>query len=59
MTPVDGVKEIFEKEGDKARADNPLIFPDEEFTKDCTTQVNPPVESTEDITGAFEDIVSG
>ena len=24
-----------------------------------TTQVNPPVESAEDITGAFEDIVSG
>ena len=59
VTPVDGVKEIFEKEGDKGLANDPLIFPDEEFTKDCTNQVNPPVESAEDITGAFEDIVSG
>ena len=49
VTPVDGVQEIFEKEGNP-NAENPLIFPDEEFTKDCTTQVNPPVESTEDIT---------
>jgi spermidine/putrescine transport system substrate-binding protein len=58
VTPVDGVQEIFEKEGSK-QAENPLIFPDEEFTADCTAQVNPPVESTEDITGAFEDVVSG
>jgi spermidine/putrescine transport system substrate-binding protein len=59
VTPVDGVKEVFEKEGDQDLAKNPLIFPDDEFTKDCTAQVNPPVESTEDITSEFEDIVSG
>ncbi len=58
MTPVDGVQEIFEKEGNKQSA-NPLIFPDDEFTSKCTTQLNPPVESTEEITSEFEDIVSG
>jgi spermidine/putrescine transport system substrate-binding protein len=59
VTPVDGVKEVFLEEGDKALAKNPLIFPSDEFTKDCTAQVNPPVESAEEITGAFEDVVSG
>jgi spermidine/putrescine transport system substrate-binding protein len=58
VTPVDGVQEIFEKEGNKLASD-PLIFPDDEFTAKCSTQVNPPVESTEDITGEFEDVVSG
>jgi spermidine/putrescine transport system substrate-binding protein len=59
VTPVDGVKEIFEKEGDKDLAKDPLIFPSEEFTKNCSAQVNPPVESTEEITRAFEDVISG
>jgi spermidine/putrescine transport system substrate-binding protein len=59
VTPVDGVKEIFEQEGDKALAKDPLIFPSDEFTKNCSAQVNPPVESTEEITRAFEDVISG
>jgi spermidine/putrescine transport system substrate-binding protein len=58
VTPVDGVQEIFEKEGN-ALADDPLVFPDDKFTAECTTQLNPPVESTEEITSEFEDIVSG
>jgi spermidine/putrescine transport system substrate-binding protein len=60
VTPVDGVKEIFEKsEADKPLAKDPLIFPSDEFTADCTAQVNPPVESAEQITEEFEDVVSG
>lgn len=58
VTPVAGVQELFQKEGNK-QAENPLIFPDDEFTSKCTTQLNPPVESTEEITSEFEDIVSG
>ena len=58
VTPVDGVQEIFEEEGNKS-AENPLIFPPDDFTAKCTAQVNPPVESAEDITSEFEDIVSG
>jgi spermidine/putrescine transport system substrate-binding protein len=60
VTPVDGVKEIFEKsKTDKPLAKDPLIFPSDEFTADCTAQVNPPVESAEQITEEFEDVVSG
>jgi len=58
VTPVDGVQEIFEEEGNN-QAENPLIFPDDKFTEKCTAQVNPPVESTEDITSEYEDIISG
>ena len=60
VTPVDGVQEILAERGSKV-ADDPLIFPDEEFTADCTTQVNPPgeAEDIDEVTKAFQDIVSG
>jgi spermidine/putrescine transport system substrate-binding protein len=58
VTPVEGVQQIFEKEGNK-QATNPLIFPDDKFTAKCDPNINPPVADAEEITSAFEDIVSG
>jgi spermidine/putrescine transport system substrate-binding protein len=58
VTPVTGVQEIFEKEGNN-QATNPLIFPDDKFLAKCDPNVNPPVESAEEITSEFEDVVSG
>lgn len=60
VSPVKGVKEILEKQ-DPAIANNELIFPSEEFTKNCFAQVSPPgdeaeVQSTEQ---AFEDAKIG
>jgi spermidine/putrescine transport system substrate-binding protein len=56
ITPVDGVKEIFEKR-DPDLAKNQLIFPDEQFTADCTIQVSP--EDDETVTEAFESVLAG
>lgn len=60
VSPVKGVKEILEKQ-DPAIANNELIFPSEEFTKNCFAQVSPPgdetqVQATEQ---AFEDAKIG
>jgi len=56
VTPVAGVDEVLPK-----LADNPLIFPDEQFTEDCTTQPDPPgsEEEQQEITEAFQDVVTG
>ena len=40
VTPVDGVKEVLAKKDPKL-ANNQLIFPDEQFTADCTPQAMP------------------
>ena len=56
VTPVTGVKEIL-RERDPDLADNPLIFPDDSFTENCSTQVSPEDEQT--VTEAFEAVVSG
>jgi len=56
ITPVAGVKEIFE-ERDPDLAKNQLIFPDEQFTADCTIQVSP--EDEEAVTEAFESVLAG
>jgi spermidine/putrescine transport system substrate-binding protein len=60
VSPVDGVQEILEDQDPKI-AGNELIFPSEEFTADCTTQINPPgdEEDVQEVTEAFEDVVSG
>ncbi len=60
VTPVAGVKEELAKEDPKL-AENQLIFPDEEFIGECTTQVDPPgtAEDVREVTEAYEDIVSG
>jgi spermidine/putrescine transport system substrate-binding protein len=40
-TPVAGVKQILEKTSPE-QADNPLIFPTAEYTKNCSSVVSPP-----------------
>ncbi|MDP9135361.1 MAG: spermidine/putrescine ABC transporter substrate-binding protein [Actinomycetota bacterium] len=61
VTPVTGVKEVFQQEGKSELADNPLIFPSEQFTADCTTQPNPPgsAEDRQEVTEAFQDVITG
>ena len=60
VTPVTGVKEILAKR-DPALGKNQLIFPSPEFTKDCTTQPEPPgsSEDKQKVTKAFQDLVTG
>ena len=58
VEPVVGVKEIFEKKDPKL-AENQLIFPDEEFTANCSTQTDPPKEDEKEIEQAFQDVVTG
>ena len=60
VTPVTGVKEILARR-DPALGNNQLIFPSDEFTKDCTTQPDPPgsSEDKQKVTKAFQDVVTG
>jgi spermidine/putrescine transport system substrate-binding protein len=60
ITPVDGVKEVLAKESPKL-AENPLIFPDEKFLAPCTSETEPPgsAEDVQDVTAAFQDVISG
>lgn len=61
VTPVTGVKQVFEQQGKTELADNPLIFPSDSFTKNCTTQPNPPgsAEDRQEVTNAFQDVITG
>jgi spermidine/putrescine transport system substrate-binding protein len=56
VTPVDGVAEVLPK-----LADNQLIFPDEQFTENCSTQPDPPgsAEDRQEVTEAFQDMITG
>jgi spermidine/putrescine transport system substrate-binding protein len=56
VTPVAGVKDVLAQR-DPELVSNPLIFPDDEFTQNCSTQVSPEDEQT--VTEAFEAVVSG
>jgi spermidine/putrescine transport system substrate-binding protein len=60
VQPVDGVQEIFEKE-DPALAKDPLVFPDETYTENCSTQVDPPgsAEDVADVEREFQSVVTG
>lgn len=60
VSPVKGVKEILEKQ-DPAIANNELIFPSEEFTKNCFAQVSPPGDEAQvqAVEQAFEDAKIG
>jgi spermidine/putrescine transport system substrate-binding protein len=60
VTPVAGVDEVL-RQRDPELADNQLIFPDEQFTQDCTTQPDPPgsAEDRQEVTEAFQDVVTG
>ena len=60
VTPVEGTEEILAKRDPKLAKDE-RIFPDEQFTADCTPYADPPgeTEDVRDVTEAFEDVVSG
>ncbi|HEX2161250.1 MAG TPA: spermidine/putrescine ABC transporter substrate-binding protein [Thermoleophilaceae bacterium] len=60
VTPVQGVADVL-RERDPELADNQLIFPDEEFTADCSTQPDPPgsEEDQQEVTEAFQDMITG
>ena len=60
FTPVNGTKEVLEKEGSEA-ADSNLVFPDDEFTADCSTQTDPPGDQAEveEVEQAFQDVITG
>jgi spermidine/putrescine transport system substrate-binding protein len=58
-TPVEGVKEVFEKQGEKDLANNELIFPTEEFTETCSTQPSLEGDEEKEIEQAWQELVSG
>ncbi|MFN8151621.1 MAG: spermidine/putrescine ABC transporter substrate-binding protein [Solirubrobacterales bacterium] len=58
FSPVKGVKPYLKKINPEA-AKSPLIFPTEEFTKNCSTQPDPPRLETAEIEKAFQSLVTG
>lgn len=58
VTPVDGVKEVLAKR-EPELAKNQLIFPSEEFTKDCFTQPKLSAEELQNVTQAFDAVITG
>ena len=60
VQPVDGVQEIFQKD-DPALAKDPLVFPDEAYTENCSTQVDPPgsAEDVAEVEQEFQSVVTG
>lgn len=60
ISPVEGVKQILLKK-DPSLANNELIFPSEEFTKNCFNQVSPPGDEQQvmEVEQAFEDAKLG
>jgi spermidine/putrescine transport system substrate-binding protein len=60
FSPVDGVKEVLEKQNSDV-ANSPLVFPTEEYTKNCSTQVDPPgsAEDVSEVEQAFQAVVTG
>ena len=57
-TPVDGVQEVFEKQGSDL-ASNDLIFPSEGFTEGCSTQPILEGADAEEIEQAWEQVTTG
>jgi spermidine/putrescine transport system substrate-binding protein len=60
FSPVDGVKEVLEQQGSDV-VDSPLVFPDEQYTESCSTQVDPPgsPEEVAEVEEAFQAVVTG
>ncbi|MEK6326582.1 MAG: spermidine/putrescine ABC transporter substrate-binding protein [Actinomycetota bacterium] len=60
VTPVDGVREILTKR-DPALGENPLIFPDEAFIKDCVPFFEPPGSQADvdEVSEAWSEVISG
>ncbi|MEX1141247.1 MAG: spermidine/putrescine ABC transporter substrate-binding protein [Thermoleophilaceae bacterium] len=59
VTPVQGVADVLRQRNPEL-AENDLIFPDEEFTDECSTQPDPPgdAEDRQEVTEAFQDLVT-
>jgi spermidine/putrescine transport system substrate-binding protein len=60
LTPVVDTQEVLEKQGsDAAKSD--LVFPDEQFTENCSTQPDPPGDEAEvkEVEEAFQDVITG
>jgi spermidine/putrescine transport system substrate-binding protein len=59
VTPVNGVQEVLAQK-DPESADNQLIFPDEEFTRNCVPQPDPPGSQADkdEVTAAFQEVVT-
>jgi spermidine/putrescine transport system substrate-binding protein len=58
VTPVDGVKEVFQKTNPDL-VNDPLIFPTDDFTKNCSTQPNLTGQEEQNVTRAFEGVLQG
>jgi spermidine/putrescine transport system substrate-binding protein len=58
VTPVEGVKEILANKDPKL-ANNQLIFPDEQFTADCTPQAIPDPSFEDAVTERYQSVVTG
>ncbi|UJA21363.1 spermidine/putrescine ABC transporter substrate-binding protein [Thermoleophilia bacterium SCSIO 60948] len=58
IPPVDGVQDIL-ADRDPQLAEQDIVFPDEEFTADCSDQVNPPTDATDELTESYQDVVAG
>jgi spermidine/putrescine transport system substrate-binding protein len=56
ISPVEGVKPLLEKRGSEL-AKSQLVFPTEEFTKDCTDQELPP--DPEPIEKIWQEVITG
>jgi len=58
VTPVDGVKEVFQKTNPDL-VNDPLIFPTDQFTSKCSNQPNLTGEEEQTVTRAFEGVLNG
>jgi spermidine/putrescine transport system substrate-binding protein len=58
VTPVEGTKEILAKQDPKL-ANNQLIFPDEQFTADCTPQAVPDPSFENEVTEKYQNVITG
>ncbi|HEY5976789.1 MAG TPA: spermidine/putrescine ABC transporter substrate-binding protein [Solirubrobacterales bacterium] len=56
VSPVDGVKDLLLKTNPEL-ANDPLVFPSEEFQKNCSTQDSPP--DVEEVSEAWSEAVTG
>src|SRR5215211_333316 len=58
VTPVEGTKEVLAKKDPKL-ANNQLIFPDEQFTADCTPQAVPDPSFEDKVTEEYQSVITG
>jgi len=60
LTPVQDVQPILEQQGSEA-AESDLVFPDDEYTADCSTQTDPPgsAEEVAEVEQEFQSVITG